>query len=170
MSEDLNEFKSDKKFDNIKDKSEYSYYSNILKKPFNTLDELHTAEANEKARLEKKEAVVSARKEAATKVEEAYKAWRAASKTYYDARAERAEKYFKDQAVLKKAYQEDLEALSDPVDEAEDAYHEALNAFTKKYGAFHATFKDGDETITLTNRVSRVNDFFDNFLDFIGNW
>ena len=157
--------------DNNIDKKKYSYYSNVLNKPFDTLNALEEAENKELEKRKEKELATSERKAAATKVEDAYKAYRAAAKTRAEDREARTEKYLKDQAALKKAYQEDIDELEEPVRTAEEAYQTALNEFTKKYGDFHTTFKDGDTTVSISeHRGTHVHDFWDGLVDWIFNW
>lgn len=97
--------------------SDYSYYSRILNRPFDTLEDLKLAEKafEEKNRIEfeKKQE----RKDAAAKVEAAYN------------------DYLHLIATSEKAIQE-----------ARDYYYSLRADFIKKYGSYHQSYSDKDAT------------------------
>ena len=92
---------------------EYGFYSKLLKKPFDSLDELKEAEA-EYNRIN------------AEKIKQAEER-KADAKAVEDARL--------------KALQVRKEA-AEMIRKAEDDYNKLLNDFVKKYGSYHATYYD----------------------------
>jgi rRNA maturation endonuclease Nob1 len=60
----------------------YSYYSNVLNKPFESVDELREAEAKYYAEIKAKEDKAATKKADAKKVEDAFKALNQARKVY----------------------------------------------------------------------------------------
>ena len=113
-----------------KDTREYSYYSRVLGKPFDSIEELKEAEAIYFTEQKAKEDKVIAKKADAKKVEDAFKA-------------------------LKDSFEFGKKDIHAKLAAAEDAYKEALKAFTDKYPeGYHLTLKDGDFETTISNTVS----------------
>ena len=110
----------------------YGFYSKVLKKPFDTLEELEQAEKeyNEIHAVEIKAA--EEKKNLAHEVEESYK-------NYLNVYAQCNEE-FKD--VQKK--------LNEQVAKAKNEYTDLKNEFIKKYGSFHMTYKDEEPKVEIS--------------------
>ena len=127
-----------------KNDTDYGYYSKLLNKPFDTIEELKAAE--EEVRIAEKE------KEEKAKAKKAYAKIAADAKDALNKSILEAEK--------------NLEC-------AQTKYSEALKEFTDKHPeGYHVTLKDGDNitTISRTNTCDsfmRFNKLFDSFFD---NW
>jgi chromosome segregation ATPase len=140
-------------------KRAYSYYSNVLNKPFDSLIELERAEEAYYDKLREKEDKAAQKKADAAKVEEAFKGLNATRKAYKDTMAKLAERYSEDLKLLKKDFagkQNECKAL---MAEAEDTYAAALKAFTDKYPeGYHLTLKDGDFETTISSKTNVSNE------------
>lgn len=137
---------------------DYSYYSKVLKEPFNTVAELKEAEEAYYAKLKAKEDKAAAKKADAQKVEDAFKALNAARKTYKDDLAAITHEYSENLARLKKSFESAKEGVHAALAAAEADYSKALKAFTEKYPeGFHLTLKDGDFETTIDSRAGSVS-------------
>lgn len=139
----------------------YGYYSNLLKKPFETLEELRKAEDDynqaHKAELEKAEA----RKTEAKKVEEAL---RAQAEALAQARVEKRKAYKEYLSKCDEARASYLEACSKANETANMAYkdyQEKLRGFCEKYGSFHTTmnFVSGPTSYSIATDQDTDNPF-----------
>lgn len=140
-----------------KDSRDYSYYSRVLEKPFESLGELKEAEAKYFAAQKAKEDKAAAKKADAQLVEEAFKALNTTRRTYKEALLKLTEKYSKDLAKLKETFEADKKDIQDILAQAEDAYSMAIKAFTEKYPeGYHLTLKDGDFETTISSQVNRA--------------
>lgn len=147
-----------------KDTRDYSYYSRVLEKPFDSIGELKEAEAKYFAEQKAKEDKAAAKKADAQLVEEAFKALNTTRRTYKEALLKLTEKYSKDLAKLKETFEADKKDIQDILAQAEDAYSMAIKAFTEKYPeGYHLTLKDGDfeTTISGSARKSNIGGAFD---------
>lgn len=138
--------------DNTKVKNEYAYYSKVLKKVFESIDELKCAEAKHFEELKAKEDKAAARKADAAKVEEAFKAMNAARRTYKEELAQITSEYSKAMADIKKAFEVGKADIQSKLANAEEVYANALKYFTDKYDQYHLTLKDGDFETTVSNQ------------------
>lgn len=129
----------------------YSYYSNVLNKPFTTVAELQEAESKYFAAKAEKEKASETRKNDAKKVEDAFKAMNAAKRTRSEKIAKARELYVQALGEAKKAYDEVVKVNDEALTAATKNYEEALKAFiaTHKEG-YHLTLKDGDTVTTLS--------------------
>lgn len=118
----------------------YGFYSKVLKKPFDTLEELEQAEKEYNELHAVEIAKVEEKKDLAKKVEESYKNY---LNTYTKCNNE-----FKD--LQKK--------LNEEVAKAKNEYTELKNEFIKKYGSFHMTYKDEEPKVEINN--DEVNEDF----------
>lgn len=91
--------------------AEFGYYSKLLGKPFDTLDELREAEKAKRDEIKKQEELSSKKRERAKEIEDAYK---------------------HSMEVRKKA--------QEMIREADDAYYNLRDEFIKDYGSFHMTY------------------------------
>lgn len=131
---------------------DYSYYSKVLKEPFNTVAELKKAEEAYYAKLKAKEDKATQKKADAEKVEEAFKALNAARKEYKENLTVLTHEYSENLAALKKSFECAKEAEHKALASAEDNYAAALKAFTEKYPeGYHLTLKDGDFETTISS-------------------
>ncbi len=98
------------------------YYSELLKRPFTTVEELEKAEQEKQAQIDALKVKTRERTTRAKEVENAYKNW-----------VELKNKYFEE------------------IDKAYEKYQELLNQFVKDYGSFHMTYtnENGVETYNL---------------------
>ena len=138
-----------------KDTQSYSYYSRVLGRPFDTVNELKKAEEAYYAEIKAKEDKAATKKADAKKVEDAFKVMNAARKAYKEAIAELTTRYTEDLKKLKAAFESDKQAISEALAKAEDGYSAALKAFTDKYPeGYHITLKDGDFETTISSQTS----------------
>lgn len=145
----------------------YGYFSKLLNKPFDTVEELVAAEKAEiearNAKLKKSED----KKADAKKVEEAFKAVNAAKKTYEAEALEAQKACAKIIADAKAAYAQAVEASRKKVEAAEAKYAEAVKDFTAKHPeGYHMTLRDGDTITSISHAAydSMVHDFYNSFL------
>lgn len=152
-----------------KNARDYSYYSRVLKKPFESLEELKSAEADYYAEQRAKVDKAATKKADAKKVEEAFKALNSTRKSYKESLVSLTERYSKDLKNLKEAFEADKKEIHSIMSAAEDAYAIALKAFTDKYPeGYHLTLKDGDFETTISGRSS-IEESFGPLVD-IFNW
>ena len=141
------------------DTGDYSYYSKVLKEPFNTVAELKKAEEAYYAKQKAKEDKAVQKKTDATKVEEAFKALNAARKSYKEALATVTHEYSENFDALKKSFEDAKLSIQKSLADAEEKYAAELKAFTEKYPeGYHLTLKDGDFETTIDSKVGTVTD------------
>jgi rRNA maturation endonuclease Nob1 len=104
----------------------YSYYSRILKKPFDSLRELKEAEADYYAELKAKEDKAATKKADAQKVEEAFKALNTTRRVYKESLLKLTEAYSADLKKLKEAFEADKKEIQDTKIPAVEANHGRL--------------------------------------------
>ena len=155
-----------------KDTIEYSYYSRVLNKPFDSIEELREAEAAYRAELQAKENKVATKKADAQKVEAAFKAMNAARKEYKENLTQLTKEYAESMDRLKKAYELGSKDIHGKLASAEESYKVALKEFTDKYDSYHLTLKDGDfETaISSHNSGKKVDADLMSIFDMLFNW
>lgn len=130
-----------------KQEDSYGYYSNLLKKPFATLDELKGAEAEYKKAHEVGLRRTEERKAAAREVEEKIKAMSQANAEAAIAKRKAWKTYVTECQKAKEAYDKAVDEANAKVAEAHAEYKRILNGFCKKYGPYH-------QTITFINGPS----------------
>lgn len=129
---------------------DYGFYSNVLKKPFERLEDLKKAEEVYYEEQKAKEYKAAVKKADAKRVEDAFKALNAARKTYKEDITQLTKEYAEELENLKKAYELGKKDIRDTLAAAEEAYHKALKEFTSKYDNYHVTLKDGDFETTIS--------------------
>lgn len=149
------------------------FYSEKLKKLFDTEKELVAAEKVVDEENQKKKLASEQKKEEANKVEDAFKA-RNAARREYNTKLVEARKIYNDAIIAaKKAFNETLTTATDAKDKAEEAYNTALKEFTAKYESYHMTLKDGDNVVTISNASDKnfetMGKEFNSFLDSLLN-
>lgn len=149
------------------------FYSEKLKKLFDTEKDLVAAEKVVDEENEKKKLASEQKKEEASKVEDAFKA-RNAARREYNTKLVEARKIYNDAIIAaKKAFNETLTSATEAKDKAEEAYNVALKEFTAKYESYHMTLKDGDNVVTISNASDKnfetMGKEFNSFLDSLLN-
>jgi chromosome segregation ATPase len=130
---------------------EYGYYSRVLNKPFDSIEELREAEAKHYAELKAKEDKAAAKKADAQKVEDAFKALNQARKTYKEELTQLTEEYSEQLAHIKEAFELGKKDIHNKLAAAEDTYNAALKAFIAAHPeGYHVTLKDGDFETTIS--------------------
>ena len=169
MKKNFDECVKDEKYMNEnKAEQSYSYYSRLLKTPFDTVEELRLAEEAYYAKQKAKEDKAAAKKADADKVQEAFVNLNTARRTYKEDLTQLATKYSEDMLALKKAFEGTRDVIRKNLADAEEAYAAAIKTFTDKYPeGYHITLKDGDfeTTISGSNHKSHPTCSFDMF-----NW
>lgn len=163
-----NENKNYKNYKNvgtkITDKAtrDYSYYSRVLNKPFDSIEELKDAEAIYYAELKTKEDKAALKKAEAKKVEDAFVALNASRKAYKESLTALTTKYSEDLIALKNAFETARNDIKANLAKAEDAYSAAIKEFTDKYPeGYHLTLKDGDFETTISGSTTKATNAFD---------
>lgn len=149
------------------------FYSEKLKKLFDTEKELVAAEKVVDEENQKKKLASEQKKEEASKVEDAFKA-RNAARREYNTKLVEARKIYNDAIIAaKRNFNETLTSATEAKDKAEEAYNVALKEFTAKYESYHMTLKDGDNVVTISNASDKnfetMGKEFNSFLDSLLN-
>ena len=133
-----------------KETLDYGFYSNVLKKPFERLDDLKKAEYVYYEEQKAKEDKAAQKKADAKVVEDAFKALNAARKAYKEDLTALTKEYSEELEHLKKAYELGKKDIHNKLAAAEDAYSKALKEFTSKHDQYHVTLRDGDFETTIS--------------------
>lgn len=134
---------------------DYSYYSRVLEKPFDSIEELKIAEEAHYAAIRAKENKAATKKADAKKVEDAFKALNAARKAYKEKLVSLATDYSENLKKLKDSFESEKAVCQAELASAETVYSTALKSFTDKYPeGYHLTLKDGDFETTIESRSS----------------
>lgn len=141
-----------------KHKQSYSYYSRVLEKPFDSIEELAAAEDAHFANIKAKEDAAAQKKNDALKVEDAFKALNVARKTYKENLANLTQEYATALDNLKNTFEFGKKDISNKLADAEAVYAKALKEFTDKHPeGYHLTLKDGDFETTISSQTTEVN-------------
>lgn len=144
----------------------YSFYSRLLGKPFDTVEELAEAEAAYYDKLRAKDEKAAAKKADAQKVEDAFKALNAARRDYKDKLNQLTEEFSDALSDLKKAYELGKSDLHNKLATAEQNYKDAIKSFGEKYPeGYHMTLKDGDFETTISSQTSKDTINYKNISD-----
>ncbi len=150
------EFKKNVNSDFKKDDVAYSYYSRVLKEPFDSIEELKEAEQAYYARLRAKEDKAAKKKADAKKVEDAFVALNAARKSYKEDLTALTAEHSKKLLALNEAFKATQAEIKAAMAKAEDDYVAAIKEFTEKYPeGYHLTLKDGDFETTISGSHSK---------------
>lgn len=140
---------------NHKEAPSYGYYSKVLQKPFDSLEELRNEETAYYAKLKAKEDAAKAKKADAQAVESAFIALNAARKKYKTTLADITNDYAAKLSKISEDFKNARNVATTELGKAEAAYEEALKAFTSKHPeGFHLTLKDGDYETTISSKVT----------------
>ena len=128
----------------------YSFYSRVLQKPFDSLNDLQMAEAAYLAEQKAKADQAAQKKADATKVEDAFKALNAARKEYKEKLSQLTQEYAEALMNLKEAFDLGKQDINNDLAKAEETYSTALKEFTDKHDTYHLSLKDGDFETTIS--------------------
>lgn len=152
------------------------YYSEILNKNYDSVEELEKAEAEHKAELAKKEEAKALVKKESSEVEDAFKARNAARKAYNEKLVEARKTYNEALRKAKDEFEASLKESTETLEKAEADYDTRLKAFQKAHPeGYHITLKDGDNVVTYTSnpgeyQVRSIDKEFDDMLDLFSNF
>ena len=152
----------------------YAFYSKVLSRVFDTVEELESAEAEHAAELKAKEEAAAIKKAEATKVEDAFKARNAAA-VEYNTRVMAARKEYNDAiAAASEAFNLAVAEATKDKENAEASYNAALKEFTEKHESYHMTLRDGDNVMTISSQgnnsvSSMLNKEYNAVLEFLTN-
>lgn len=135
----------------------YSYYSRVLEKPFDSIEELTAAEAAHFEKLKAKEDAAAQKRADAKKVEDAFKALNAARKEYREKLTQLTTEYAEALENLKKAFDLGKQDIHNTLAAAEETWEKALKEFTDKYTQYHLTLRDGDIETTISGSSTPDN-------------
>jgi len=142
------------------------FYSETLDTMFDAIDDLQEAEKRAAEKEAAKKKASDAKKAEAKVVEDAFKSFNAAKRTYNETVLELKKKFNADLTALKKAHELDMQKASKIKEDAELAYQTALNEFIKKHPeGYHMTLKDGDHVVTLSSNVGKETEAINQLLD-----
>lgn len=152
-----NEFKNKENNFNKTNVKKYKVYSDVLGKPFDSVEALEAAEAAVLKEEEEKKKAATIKKTAADVVKVAIVKRVEAEAAARKAKTEAYEKYLKE-----------LDAIDAKVADAKTAESEALKTFCEKYGSFHDTITIGDVTYncnyeTNVSYVDPIRKLLDSF-------
>ncbi len=138
----------------------YGYYSKVLNKPFDTLDELKAAEGEYRAQELAKRQAAEQRKSDAVNVEKAFKELNAAKRMYNETTAKAYSDYLEKAKALEEEYNTTLKTANNELIAKQELYNKALKAFTDAHPeGYHLTLKDGDNVITYNaGQVNKAAD------------
>ena len=140
-----------------KETLDYGFYSNVLKRPFERLDDLKKAEYVYYEEQKLKEDKAAKKKADAQKVEAAFKALNAARKTYKEKLAQLTQEYADALKHLKDALDLGKKDIRDNLAAAEEAYSTALKEFTDAHPeGYHITLRDGDFETTISGSHNKA--------------
>lgn len=139
-----------------KTERDYGYYSRVLNKPFDSIEELREAEGAYRAEVQAKEEKAATKKADAQKVEDAFKAMNAARREYKEKLTQLTKEYSEELTKLKNAFELGKKDIHNTMAVAEEVYQKALKEFTAKYDSYHFTMRDGDFETTISGS-SKVN-------------
>ena len=155
----------------------YGFYSNVLQKPFERLEDLKKAEYVYYEEKKAKEDKAAQKKNDAQVVEGAFKALNAARKDYKEKLSQLTKEYSEELDSLKKAYELGKKDIHNTLAAAEENYKAALKEFTDKYDTYHLSLKDGDFETTISSQTTNdtakasINSArFADIIDALFNW
>lgn len=128
------------------EKESYGYYSRLLQKPFDTLDELIEAEDLYKKEQIKQQEEKNEKKRLAEEVEKAYT------------------NYFNVVEETSKQLTEFQNEINKKISDARNNYFELKNKFIDLYGQFHMTYKDKEAKVDY-NDEDKPFDYFGYIFD-----
>jgi seryl-tRNA synthetase len=152
------------------------YYSEILNKNFDSVEDLEKAEEEHKAEQAKKEEAKALVKKESSEVEDAFKVRNAARKDYNVKLVEARKAYNEALRKAKDEFEASLKDSTEALEKAEADYDTRLKAFQKAHPeGYHITLKDGDNVVTYTSnlgeyQIRSIDKEFDDMLDLFSNF
>jgi hypothetical protein len=136
----------------------YAFYSKVLNKVFDTVEDLQKAEAAHAAELKAKEDKAAQKKADAKKVEDAFKALNLERKMYKENMVRLTERYKEELKNLKDSFATSKNDIEQVLADAEKNYAKELKAFTDAHPeGYHLTLKDGDFETTISGQSTSSN-------------
>lgn len=133
----------------------YGYYSRVLNKPFDTVEELYAAEEAYYKELRLKEEAAAAKNADAQKVDAAFKALNTARKSYKEDITQLTKEYAEALENLKKAFELGKKDIQGKLATAEDTYQAALKEYADKHPeGYRLVLRDGDFETTISSNTS----------------
>jgi hypothetical protein len=150
------------------------YYSEILEKNFDSVEDLEKAEEEHKAEQAKKEEAKVLVKKESSEVEDAFKVRNAARKDYNVKLVEARKAYNEALRKAKDEFESSLKESTEALEKAEADYDTKLTAFQKAHQYYHLTLKDGDNVVTLVSnpgeyQIKTIDKEFDDMLNMFSN-
>ena len=151
------------------------YYSEILNKNFDSVEDLEKAEEVHKAEQAKKDEAKALVKKESSEVEDSFKARNAARKAYNEKLVEARKAYNEALRKAKDEFEASLKESTEALEKAEADYDTRLKAFQKAHPeGYHLTLKDGDNVVTYTDNLidehsKALTKEFDDMLDMFSN-
>jgi len=152
------------------------YYSEILNKNFDKVEDLEKAEEEHKAEQAKKEEAKALVKKESSEVEDAFKARNAARHAYNEKLVEARKIYNEALRKAKDEFEASLKESTEALEKAEADYDTRLKAFQKAHPeGYHITLKDGDNVVTYTSnpvdyQIRSIDKDFDDMLNMFSNF
>lgn len=152
------------------------YYSEILNKNFDKVEDLEKAEEEHKAEQAKKEEAKALVKKESSEVEDAFKARNAARHAYNEKLVEARKIYNEALRKAKDEFEASLKESTETLEKAEADYDTRLKAFQKAHPeGYHITLKDGDNVVTYTSnpvdyQIRSIDKDFDDMLNMFSNF
>lgn len=152
----------------------YGFYSKLLNKPFDTLDELKAAEAKVEEEKKAKELKEEARKSDAELVQKAFDAKVAAKKEFNEEVKKLVDEYQKQVDEVNKTFRETYSKLVDKKNVADEVYDKVFAEFEKKHPeGYHLTLHNGDsraEYYSKKNSAVNSADMESAFYRWFSHW
>ena len=134
-----------------KDNLDYGFYSNVLKKPFERLEDLKKAESVYFEEQKVKEDKAAQKRAEAKTVEDAFKALNAARREYKEKLSQLTTEYSEALTDLKKAYELGKKDLHETLAKAEESFDATHKEFVAAHPeGYHLTLRDGDFETTIS--------------------
>ena len=142
---------------------EYGYYSKLLNKPFDTLDELKAEEEKVRAEEAKKAEAKALVKKESDEVNKAFIARNEARKIYNETAADSYKKYLQDMKLAREKYEESIKEVKEAKRKAELEFDNVYREFDKKHPeGYRLILKDGDDVLTVEqDKNYDYNDLFE---------
>lgn len=138
---------------------EYGYYSKLLNKPFDTVEELITAEEELRKAEEAKKVAADLRKSDAGRVKDAYIAYKNSKKDYNKQLIDLRKEYNDAVQLAKTRYNEKAETFANAMAIAAEEYNKLLTEFNQKYpGGYHLTLKETDDGVEVEVKETKAEE------------
>lgn len=138
----------------------FAYYSRLLQKPFDTVEELLQAEAEFQAEQKKAEEDARKVKEEEAAVETAFRLLNEAKKKHTESIEATTKHYTEELDELQDNFKKEIEIINDRLEHAEEVYAAALKMYEENHPeGYHLVLKDGEnETVISKSSVDKSVD------------